>query len=438
MMTLPKSMIVCIAFTIGHAACGPEQAAPKDRAFDNPSDPARDQPKAEPNSATEGEKAKAAAKADSASGVKTNGKDPGSDTQNKGLCLAGRCAPIAGSEFNFATTVAVTPDACSAISDLKVFENGNNLIAFFIGTCFGVTQLRSALVRDMATPVDSMIISDCGKSVRNIAVEAGPAGYLVAYSCDSYYSANYTYFPGTLRAVPVKADGSRGTAQTIDNNYYYYSDLLSLKWNGPAAAYMLARAGWAQRLSESGAMVGGPVTLPSKTNVQQLVAIDGSWILMQEDYCNRVSTGGVLECNQVPTKGGVKAILGSDKAFKTTVSQSWGQTSVAVVDFSASTCNLGAVLSVDSLGENGGSILMVYGGLSLSADLGVALAKGNDSLYVSAFAKRPDRMQVFADSPVAAAADVSSANILKAQGKLAVSFVKKGTGFVAKSVESIP
>ncbi len=431
MTTLARSIIVCLTFMMGLAACGQGQEAPKDRAFDNPSDPAHEQPAPEPDSARIPAKPKDAATA----GGGTDSKDPASAAKNKGLCLTGRCAPAAGSEFNFATTVAVTPDTCGSISNLKAFENGNNLIVFFVGTCFGITQLRSTLVRDMTTPTDSVIISDCGKTVSSVAVEAGSAGYLAAYSCDSYYSSN-GYVPGTVRAVPVKADGSRGSAQIVDINSSY-SDPLILKWNGPAASYMLARAGWAQRLSETGATVGGPVTLPSKSNVQQMAAVNGSWILMQENYCNRVSSAGVLECNQVPTNGGVKSIFGSDKALKIT-NQSYSQSSIAVVDFAPSTCQLGTVQSSDTFINQGDSSFYVYGGLSLSAQLGVALVKSQDSLFVAAFANQTDRMQVYAESSVTAAADVSSADILKAQGKLAVSFVKKGMGYVAKSVESIP
>jgi hypothetical protein len=420
-----KNFILSVCLSLATLSCGPT-----DREFSNPLDP---KCKKKEDGSTKECYDPQAASAGSPSG-----------TEIKSTVVTASTVP--GATYNFVNSLNATPQGCSEVGKVQVFDNSTGLMVFVSAKCSDRTHVYALKTNfgGVANSSPVMMSTDCNTGstgITSFAAEKGDSGYLLAYTCKTTSTSYVT----KVAAITIDAVASMPiTIETTSSDYNY-----QMAWNESARTYGLARMGRFQRINSAGATVGGPLSLSATYDVDQFVVDSGTWLIAQQSgnhndrsRFSTVSSSGVLGCNQVQPRG--YNYRGTFEIFSG-LSKGVGffNGGLENYDINSTTCQISgdssSTFKINQLedaftnyGKTGG------GSALLNSAIGSVLFTTRNALLFVTY-PRSETFQILSEMSIAGfntSLKHSTAKVI--QNKVYISFVKDSIGYVVWSDESVP
>ena len=363
----------------------------------------------------------------------TSGGDSGSPTSGgTNTSTSSPSSNLSGTVYNFVNSFNVTPTGCSGVGKVQVFDNGSDLMIFFLATCSSRPHVYAyrASYAGVASTSPAMMTSDCNTGTTGItdfAADKGPDTYLLAYVCGVSSSSYVTKVMTVSKSVVA---GLSATYETSTQAYPY-----QLAWNSSSNTFGLAGAGAFQRFNQSGGAAGGPVTLSDTAYPNVFQVVDGQWLMT--DYNNKlttISSSGAVGCNvDAGFTSSTLLFSGSDQ-----VVEIWSDGSIAAQHIVPTTCLPTGAVSTTARLTNQGTAYKIRGGLLLSSSIGSTLFSNGKAVILATYS-RSDPFTLYAENSVVGfSTNLSRAEYKTIQNKIYVTCAKDGVGYVTYSTESVP
>ena len=365
--------------------------------------------------------------------AETEDSDPGSSSTISGnsTCLYD-CMTDARAKLTFSAALSYELPGCE-INSVRGMEQDSGIRLLVKANC-DITQQLYTLELDLeGVPKGSLVLvsqicKDARAPVGSFDVGMGANKVLAVFACDynpnSYYSKDYR-----LYARSMTSSGTLGEQVSIETTVIQYGTLtISLKYNDQAKAFGLSYLNRFQRLSEAGAKLGGVIATGYDNGF--LLSANGSWVVLktqQGGQCSRISSVGILECNQ-------KTISSLDRQFTSggralSFAYDWDKTPVKSIAINPDNCTETLSTSVGSLQTSSARLTNLgsgtwLNGLSYALYFNASLNGLNMSLVDE------PKSKILADISVANYKAISSAWTYQKNGYVLVFFVSEGDIFV--------
>jgi hypothetical protein len=303
----------------------------------------------------------------------------------------GLCNPPKIARYSFKAKADLTPPYCS-LSQLKVFDAGQGLVAVYLADCLEGSQLYLRLLAyDGAALGPELVLSGpCHayfKGVSAFSADMSGEKLFVAYSC----SSSETH---TLISDPRGEFMIRGKITYS----YSYQPALRVAWNSSSESFGLFLDGKLYRFSEDGVQNGGgtAVALSSSADIHQFTVLEGAWYIGSSkttssssywsyskseptvsSYFSRVSSGGLPLVDSYQVEAVRPMLVSSSRVLAVLKNR------LKIAAFNPRTCAMGPLQDM----ESGGSFSHdeILSPVALAEGYGAALTRSSGALTLLVF-----------------------------------------------------